>query len=115
MGKKKLPWVYQKCTVLSVRDGDTFNCTVDIGFGLRMDIAVRLKDINCEEMKGAKADLAEKAKQFTEDALQHGHPCTIVSYGWDKYGGRVEAEVILSDGRTLNDELVKAGLARKVK
>lgn len=115
MSNKKLPWVYQRCEVVKVRDGDTFDVRMDIGFGLSMEVAVRLRGINCEEMKGSKAELAEKAKKFTEEILTNSKQCTILSYGWDKYGGRIDAEVLLSDGRSLNEILVKMDLARVVK
>lgn len=115
MSTKKLPWVYQRCEVVKVRDGDTFDVRMDIGFGLSMEVAVRLKGINCEEMKGSKADLAERARKFTEDVLTNSKQCTVLSYGWDKYGGRIDAEVMLSDGRSLNNLLVESGLARVVK
>lgn len=115
MTNKKLPWVYQRCEVIKVRDGDTFDVKVDIGFGLSMEIAVRLRGVNCAEMKGPDAEKAAKARAYTEATLANSKTFAIMSYGWDKYGGRIDAEVLLSDGRSLNELLVKSDLAKVVK
>lgn len=112
---KKLPWVYQRCEVIRVKDGDTFEVRLDVGFGLSMKTVVRIRNINCEELNGSKAEIAEKAKQFTEQILANASPCTILSYGWDKYGGRINADVILSDGQDLGKLLITKGLAREMK
>ena len=49
------------------------------------------------------------ARQFTGDAA-FGKVVTIIVHDTDRYG-RTVGEVILPDGRNLNHELVKAGLA----
>jgi endonuclease YncB( thermonuclease family) len=69
-------------------------------------IKVRLNGIDCPEKAQA---YGNKAKQFTKE-LVHGEMVTIQAYDRDKYG-RTIGDVILEDGRNLNQELVKAGLA----
>ena len=51
----------------------------------------------------------QRAKQFTSQ-LDFGKDVTVKTFGHEKYR-RTIGEVILPDGRILNHELVKAGLA----
>ena len=67
---------------------------------------VRLRGIDCPERKQA---FGTRAKQFTSE-LVFGKDVTVKEKGRDRYG-RTLGEVILSDGRSLNHELLKAGYA----
>jgi endonuclease YncB( thermonuclease family) len=67
---------------------------------------VRLAGIDCPEDK---QPFGEKAKQFTS-GLVLGYEVTIKVWTKDK-NGQILADVILSDGRNLNQELLKTGLA----
>jgi micrococcal nuclease len=87
--------------VVSVSDGDTITILKD-----QTQIKIRLNGIDCPEKK---QDFGQVAKNFTSD-LCFGKEVTIKSFGEDRYG-RTIADVILPDGRILNQELVKAGLA----
>ena len=88
-------------TVVRVRDGDSIVVMRD-GVG----IEVRLVGIDCPELAQA---FGRKAKSSTAD-LAFGKTVRLVAKGKDRYG-RELAEVILPDGRSLNRELVAAGLA----
>lgn len=110
---KKEPWIYRRCTCIRVLDGDTFVAAVDLGFDLALKREVRLRHINCCEMRASnpvEKESAIQARRYTETMLMDS-AFTIVSFGWDKYR-RIEAEVVLSDGRNLGEELVAAGLAK---
>ena len=48
--------------ITKVYDGDTINGVVDLGFGICMDIKVRLADINTPELRTK--DLDEKARGY---------------------------------------------------
>ena len=88
--------------IIHITDGDTIavlNNTND-------QIKIRLNGIDCPEKAQA---YGNKAKQFTQD-LVAGKMVTIKAYGQDKYG-RTIGEVVLADGRTLSQELIKAGYA----
>jgi endonuclease YncB( thermonuclease family) len=87
--------------VVGVSDGDTMTVLRD-----QSQVRIRLYGIDCPETG---QDFGSRAKQFTAD-LAFGKVVTVVSRDRDRYG-RLVAEVVLSDGRVLNDELVKAGLA----
>jgi endonuclease YncB( thermonuclease family) len=67
---------------------------------------VRLQGIDCPE-KGQ--PYGKHAKQFTSEQA-FGKVVTVQEKGHDRYG-RTLADVILPDGRNLNHELLKVGLA----
>lgn len=87
--------------VVGVLDGDTV--TVLRG---REQVRVRLHGIDCPE-RGQ--PFGARAKRFTSD-LAFGRTVTVRPRSKDRYG-RLVAEVVLPDGRSLNRELVAAGLA----
>jgi micrococcal nuclease len=87
--------------VVGVTDGDTISV-------LRQGRAatVRLVGIDAPEKGQA---YGQRAKQFAA-SLAFGETVTVRVSGHDRYG-RLLGEVILSDGRSLNQELVRAGFA----
>lgn len=87
--------------VVAVTDGDTIK-VMHQGRAER----VRLQEIDCPEKHQA---FGKRAKQFTA-ALVMGKEVTVIAEKADRYG-RTLGYVILPDGRNLNRELVKAGLA----
>ncbi len=88
--------------VIHIADGDT----ITVLNRANEKIKVRLNGIDCPEKAQA---FGNKAKQFTKD-LVHGEMVTIQAYDQDKYG-RTIGDVLLEDGRNLNQELVRAGYA----
>jgi len=90
-----------KAKVVSIIDGDTIN--IQKG---NETITVRLNGIDCPELN---QECGERAKQFVY-ALTFSEIVEIVPHGKDKYG-RLLADVILSDSRSLNLEIVKDGFA----
>jgi micrococcal nuclease len=87
--------------VIGVCDGDTITILHD-----RSPEKLRLASIDCPEKK---QPFGKQARQFTSDQV-FGQPVTIEATGHDRYR-RTIATVRTADGRVLNDELVKAGLA----
>jgi endonuclease YncB( thermonuclease family) len=88
--------------VVSIADGDTFTM---LGEG-NTQIKVRLYGIDCPEKSQAFGNVA---KQFTAEKI-FGKQVEIEEKDKDRYG-RIIAIVHLQDGTTLNEELLKAGLA----
>jgi len=84
-----------------VRDGDSI-VVMRGGVG----VEVRLDGIDCPELAQA---FGKKAKNLTS-GLVFGKAVRLVGKGKDRYD-RELAEVFLLDGRSLNRELVSAGLA----
>ena len=87
--------------VVGVVDGDT----VDVLHNGKAE-RVRLYGIDCPEKK---QPYGKKAKWFTSD-LAFRKTVTIIVKDRDRYG-RMIGEVILTNGKSLNRELVRAGYA----
>jgi micrococcal nuclease len=88
--------------VVGVTDGDTITVRTED----RRTVKVRLNGIDCPEKGQA---FGKRAKEFTS-RYAFGQTVAIKEHGGDRYG-RVIGDVVLGDGRSLNAELVRAGLA----
>jgi endonuclease YncB( thermonuclease family) len=114
--------------VVEIHDGDTVDVDimltksgrqktdVDLGFnvhrcpqGTKIERqSIRLLGCNAPEL----ATLAGKAAlAYLETILHVGDTITLVSHGWDKYGGRVDGAITLADGRDLTAVMIAAGHA----
>lgn len=85
--------------MIHITDGDTITVLTEA----QEQKKFRLNGIDCPEDGQA---FGNKAKEFTKD-LVAGEVVTIQAHDLDKHG-RTIADVILEDGRNLNQELVKA-------
>jgi endonuclease YncB( thermonuclease family) len=99
-------------------DGDTFVLDIDLGFdhlisGLDWDGGERLRcrvfGINAPEMNTA---AGKAAAAYAAQLLPVGTQCQVISHGWDNYGGRFDGEVILADGSSFGDLMIKSGNAK---
>lgn len=101
-------YTYQATIILWV-DGDTVDVDIDLGFGIRRMDRVRLFGANCPEATGTTRDAGLAAKLFASELAPTG---TLValrsSKPKDKYG-RYLATIVLDDGRSVADEIIKAG------
>ncbi|MGC4128671.1 MAG: thermonuclease family protein [Bergeyella sp.] len=88
--------------VIGIKDGDTFVLLID-----GKEQTVRFAHIDCPEKK---QPFGNRAKQFVSD-LSFGTYVTLIHNNKYDRNKRLIAEVILEDGRNLNKELVKNGLA----
>jgi endonuclease YncB( thermonuclease family) len=86
-------------SVVGVLDGDT----IEVLHNNKAD-RIRLSGIDCPEKHQA---FGQRAKQAASE-LVFGKEVTIQTHGHDKYK-RTLADVILPDGKNLNQELVKQG------
>lgn len=88
--------------VVKVADGDTITIlTEDF-----KQVKIRLHGIDCPE---SSQDFGTRAKQFTSE-LCFGKTVKVEALDTDRYG-RTIGLVILPDGKVLNKELLRAGLA----
>ncbi|MXN88780.1 thermonuclease family protein [Pasteurella canis] len=90
------------CKVVSISDGDTFNCLLKNNKQLR----VRLWGIDAPERNQA---FGQKAKQFL-GKLIHKKQVKLAVTGYDQYQ-RTLAEVYTLQGKNINVAIVKAGMA----
>jgi len=88
--------------VIRVIDGDT----LEISQGKHSLVRIRLMGVDCPEWD---QPFGTKAKQFTAD-LAYGKAAMVKKHGNDDYG-RTLGEIILEDGRNVNQELVRSGMA----
>lgn len=88
--------------VVRVADGDTFTLLDN----RNKQVRVRLYGIDCPENK---QDFSQVAKKFTSDRVFE-KVVKVEVRQVDRYG-RIVGLVILPDGKILNEELLKAGLA----
>ena len=103
------PWHYQFVTVDRILDGDTLQCTVDLGFGLRMTQHFRLLGVDAPELHGPTAVAGAAARDWLVALLPPGTAVQIDSHKPDKYG-RWLAEVWVM-GRSVAVMLLEAGHA----
>ena len=73
-----------------VQDGDTVYCKLDLGFDITVYARVRLFGINAPEIS---TDAGKEARAFARQTLPVGKEVLVTSYGWDKYGGRVDGRI----------------------
>jgi endonuclease YncB( thermonuclease family) len=91
--------------VIGITDGDTIKILQN-----NQEYKVRLSEIDCPERK---QPFHTQAKNLTSK-LAFGKNVTITNGGFDRYK-RLLAEVRLPDGKSLNQELVRAGMAWEYK
>lgn len=99
--------------VVRVIDGDTFAVEVpDLPKPLN-SISIRIRGIDTPESfrpKCYKEKLkGNAAKQFLSHTINH-QVVLLKNYDWDKYGGRIVADVFY-DGRNVGQMLLNSGLA----
>jgi micrococcal nuclease len=87
--------------VVGVKDGDTVVLLVN-----GEEVTVRLHGVDTPEKSQA---YGQKAKQFTSDLI-FGKSVRLITHNKDRYG-RTVGTIILPDGRSLNEELIKNGFA----
>ncbi|RAU82507.1 thermonuclease family protein [Pontibacter arcticus] len=87
--------------VVAVKDGDTIELLQK-----GKTVTVRLYGVDAPEKT---QDYGQKAKQFASD-LVFGKSVRLISHNTDRYG-RTVGTIILQDGRSLNEELIRNGYA----
>jgi endonuclease YncB( thermonuclease family) len=109
-------------TVLRVVDGDTLWMEVDLGFRVRMAIDVRLSGLNAPEaVKMVGTNITDPVITFIQERVMKGRKVIARITKAEKWG-RWLAEIIYYDqsenpdeiirkGKSLNAELIAAGLA----
>lgn len=102
--------MYQyKCRILRVIDGDTVDCSVDLGFRISMEMRFRLFGIDAPEMR-TEAGKASRAKLL--ELMPEGSEL-IVNTNKDKKEkyGRYLGTFINAEGENVNIRMVMSGHA----
>ena len=96
-------------------DGDTFSAGVKLDTDVEITVRVRLINVDTPEMNGKCATekiLAQSAKDLLAVLIPRGTVVELKNIKDDKYLGRINANVILPDGRDVGKVLIDSGLAR---
>ena len=98
-----------------VLDGDTFAARVLVADSVGVDARVRLSDVDTPEIHGMcerEIQMAVRARDKMLDLLPVGSVVELRNIKDDKYLGRIDADVYLSDGRNLSKILLDEKLGR---
>jgi endonuclease YncB( thermonuclease family) len=98
--------------VVYVHDGDTFRAVLDLGMDVAYTTNVRVYGINAPELS---TDAGKVAADYAKTLLTPGMRVTVLSKGFDKYGGRVDGVVTLPDGRDFAQLMLDSGNAVPMK
>lgn len=101
--------------ILRVVDGDTLLVEAQPWPQQKMEVYVRIRGIDAPELK-SKCETVRSAGQNARQALEimaaQSSRIQLIRISGDKYFGRIVADVILSDGHSVADGLLLAGLVR---
>lgn len=121
-------WGPYVATVVSIHDGDTLavdlllaktgkqKVDLDLGFNVHrgptgttlVHQSVRFYGCNAPELSTPDG---KAAVAFLETLVAVGDTVKLLSYGWDKYGGRIDGTITLADGRDLVGVMIESGHA----
>ena len=95
-------------------DGDTCYITAKTFPEPLQKMSIRILGIDTPEIKGEckeEKDLALKGRELANELFKSAKTVRLENLDWDKYGGRVLADVYL-DEELYSKKLIDAGLAR---
>lgn len=96
-------------------DGDTFSAGVMLDTDVEITVRVRLINIDTPEINGkctAEKVMAQSARDLLVTIIPRGTVVDLQNIKDDKYLGRINANVILPDGRDVGQIMIDSGLAR---
>ena len=100
-------------TLLGVTDGDTIKARLENVVSPINKVSIRLNGIDTPEIHG-KCDnekaMAQEAKKFLNDKLQQSSNIELKNIKWDKYGGRILADLLV-DNVNIAELMIKSKLA----
>lgn len=101
--------------ILRIIDGDTLLVEAEPWPQQKMEVYVRIRGIDAPELKSKCEQIRQAGigAQHALEALTAKSPrIRLTRITGDKYFGRIVADVILTDGRSVADDLLLAGLVR---
>ena len=96
-------------------DGDTFGATVMMKDDIKIEVRVRILDIDAPEMKGEcekEIKWAHRATERLKELLPIGSVVELDRLKDDKYQGRIDATVKTESGKDVSKIMLKENLAR---
>lgn len=107
--------------VVDWHDGDTCHLNLDLGFSVylyghdldgKVTLSCRVYGINAPELS---TDAGKAALAYARQLCPEGSRVTVMSHGWDKYGGRFDGTLVLPDGSDFATAMLAAGQAAVMK
>jgi len=95
-------------TVVSIHDGDTITLAIDLGFDITATERCRVFGINAPELS---TQAGKDAVAYARTVIKFADRCTVISHGWDKYGGRFDGTITFPDGRDFAQLMLDSGHA----
>ena len=97
--------------VKRIVDGDTIDLEVDLGFGVRKSIRMRLSGVNTDEVFGVSHDSEEfqkgiDQKKFVADLIPEGSSVILVDRGETGKYGRHLGDILVGD-RLLSEQILE--------
>lgn len=102
-------------TVDYIYDGDTFAAFANVSDDITVPVRVRLINVDTPEIHGecdAEIAAANRARDRLGELIPVGSRVELKNIGDDKYLGRIDANVIMPDGRDVGDVLIQEKLGR---
>jgi micrococcal nuclease len=103
--------------VVEIHDGDTITFDIDLGFSHmvigkywdgKTQMSCRVFGINAPELK---TQAGKDALAYAQTIIHPGDICSVLSHGWDKFGGRFDGSITLPDGTDFATLMLDAGQA----
>ncbi len=109
-----LPFRTYQALVTRVIDGDTVDCSIDLGFEIQFKSRFRLHGINTAETRTT--DLLEKQRgldaKLILKTMVENKPVVLHTFGRDKFGRWLADVFIPDDHQSVNQKLIELGLAQ---
>jgi micrococcal nuclease len=100
--------------VVEVVDGDTLRVRAQVWLDLELETLVRLRGIDTPELRG-KCEAEKAQARAAKDALARlaaDGPVALTQVEYEKYAGRVLADIAGASGQDLAQAMIAAGHAR---
>lgn len=102
----KSMWLFTRCELGEVIDGDSIKLSVDLGFYVNTTVHIRLLGVDCPERNDPEA--WRLAREFAQNWLTETGKITLECFGREKYG-RWLGRVFNAQGKSLSDALIDSG------
>ncbi len=113
-------WIFSAANAMPavvdyIFDGDTFAAYAYIDDDIQVAVRVRLMNVDTPEIHGQcerEIEMALRARDRLAQLAPVGSRVELVNIRDDKYLGRIDANVILPDGRDVGDVLISERMGR---
>lgn len=113
------PYIYEVEEIVSVYDGDTIKCKVDLGFNVTKVEKFRLDYVNAPELRGNSLHIGRQSRDWLRQRLQEAfsNKQKVLLKSTKGLIGRSKgyfAEFFI-DGKSINDEMISLGHAKNIR